>query len=35
MHDVSGGVVLDRFINGFRCWNVEDLRPTREKSGSR
>lgn len=24
--DIEGGVVLDRYILGFRCWNVEDLR---------
>lgn len=23
--DIEGGVVLDRHIGGFRCWNVKDL----------
>lgn len=27
MADTEGGVVLDRPIAGFRCWNVEYLRP--------
>lgn len=25
--DVPGGVVLDRLIDGFAYWNIEDLRP--------
>lgn len=25
MSDVKGGVVLDRFLDGFRCWNIKDL----------
>ena len=23
--DIKGGVVLDRLLDEFRCWNVEDL----------
>lgn len=26
LSDVKGGVILDRHIGGFRCWNVLDLR---------
>ena len=25
MRDIKGGVVLDRELSGFRCWNVLDL----------
>jgi len=25
MSDVPGGVVLDKYLQGFRCWNIEDL----------
>ena len=24
--DIKGGVVLDGYLNQFRCWNVADLR---------
>jgi len=30
----EGGVVLDRLIHGFACWNEQDLRPlTRREKG--
>lgn len=25
MPDIEGGVVLDRFLDDFRCWNIKDL----------
>jgi hypothetical protein len=36
MSDVEGGVVLDRQVDGFCCWNVEKLRPlTKREFGPR
>jgi hypothetical protein len=26
IHDVEGGVILDKPVEGFRCWNIKDLR---------
>jgi hypothetical protein len=26
LSDVKGGVVLDKYINGFRCWNIKHLK---------